>query len=85
MKNSNDTIGLLLVITLTNIHQDIPLCIQEGTTLHRLYLETAVHVLGGTITHHQERIQLYLQYLLRQMTESGVTNTRCCRYSCMRS
>jgi hypothetical protein len=29
-----------------------------------LYLETAVHVLGSTSTHHQERIQLYLQDLL---------------------
>jgi hypothetical protein len=29
-----------------------------------LYLETAVHVSGGTSTHHQERIQLYLQHLL---------------------
>jgi hypothetical protein len=29
-----------------------------------LYLETALHVLGGTSTHHQERIQLYLQLLL---------------------
>jgi hypothetical protein len=29
-----------------------------------LYLKTAVHVLGGTFTHHQERIQLYLQHLL---------------------
>jgi hypothetical protein len=27
-----------------------------------LYLETALHVLGGTSTHHQERIQLYLQH-----------------------
>ena len=26
-----------------------------------LYLETALHVLGGTSTHHQERIQLYQQ------------------------
>jgi hypothetical protein len=25
-----------------------------------LYLETALHVSGGTCTHHQERIQLYL-------------------------
>ena len=24
-----------------------------------LYLETALHVSGGTSTHHQERIQLY--------------------------
>jgi hypothetical protein len=29
-----------------------------------LYLETTVHVSGGTSTHHQERIQLYLQHLL---------------------
>jgi len=29
-----------------------------------LYLETALHVSGGTSTHHQERIQLYLQHLV---------------------
>ena len=29
-----------------------------------LYLETALHVSGGTSTHHQERIKLYLQHLL---------------------
>ena len=28
-----------------------------------LYLETALHVSGGTSTHHRERIQLYLQHL----------------------
>ena len=28
------------------------------------YLETTLHVLGGTSTHHQERIQLYLQHLV---------------------
>ena len=33
--------------------------------LHGLfYLETAVHVSDGTTTHHQERIQLYLQHLV---------------------
>ena len=83
-----------------------------------LYLETALHVSGGASTHHQERIQLYLQHLvfvtplllsaaiveelepLRHAQHAqtgsnsstiaadscnGVTNTRCCRYSCMRS
>jgi hypothetical protein len=87
-----------------------------------LYLETALPVSGSTSTHHQERIQLYLQHLLfviplllstaiswnrfecvvagvhPQNTQTGsnfstiaadssngVTNTRCCRYSCMRS
>jgi hypothetical protein len=33
--------------------------------LHSLfYLETALHVSGGTITCHQERKQLYLQHLV---------------------
>jgi hypothetical protein len=40
--------------------------IQNYATLHSLYiyLETALHVSGGTSTHRQERIQLYLQHLL---------------------
>jgi len=29
-----------------------------------LHLETALHVSGGTSTHHQERIQPYLQHLV---------------------
>jgi hypothetical protein len=29
-----------------------------------LYLETALHVSGGTSTHHQECIKLYLQHLV---------------------
>jgi hypothetical protein len=29
-----------------------------------LYLETALRVSGGTSTHHQERIKLYLQHLV---------------------
>jgi hypothetical protein len=29
-----------------------------------LYLEAALHVSGGTSTHHQERIQMYLQHLV---------------------
>jgi hypothetical protein len=39
--------------------------IQRDATLHNLfYLETALHVSGGTSTHLQERKQLYLQYLV---------------------
>ena len=39
--------------------------IQQDATLHSLfYLETALHVSGGIITHHQERKQLYLQHLV---------------------
>jgi hypothetical protein len=29
-----------------------------------VYLETALHVWGGTSTYHQKRIQLYLQHLV---------------------
>jgi len=29
-----------------------------------LYLETALHVSGGTSTHHQERIEMYLHHLV---------------------
>jgi len=29
-----------------------------------LYLETALHISGVASTHHQERIQLYLQHLV---------------------
>jgi len=71
--------------------------IQQDATLHSLfYLETAVHVSGGTITHHQERKQLCLQHLvfvtplllpaaIAAGIINGVTNTRCCRYSCLSS
>jgi hypothetical protein len=61
-----------------------------------LYLETALHVSGGTSIHHQERKQLYLEHLvfvtplllpaaIAAGSSNGVTNTRCCRYSCMQS
>jgi hypothetical protein len=52
-----------------------------------LYLETALHASGDTSTHHQKRIQLYLQYLvsIAAGSSNGVTNTRCCTYSCMLS
>ena len=68
----------------------------QDVTLHILfYLETALHVSGGTPTHHQERIRLYLQHLvfvtplllpaaIAAGSSNGVTNTRCCRYSRMR-
>jgi hypothetical protein len=43
----------------------IPIYIQQDATLHSLfYMETALHVSGGTTSHHQERIQLYLQHLV---------------------
>jgi hypothetical protein len=80
-------------------HKIILIYVQQDAMLHSLfYLETALHVWGGTTTHHQERKQLYLQHLVfvialllpaAIMEEAGssnaVTNTRCCRYSCLHS
>ena len=44
---------------------NILIYIQQDATLHSLfYLETALHVSGGTNTHHQERKQLFRQHLL---------------------
>jgi hypothetical protein len=43
----------------------LTLYIQQDATLHSLFhLETALHVSGGTITHHQKGKQLYLQHLV---------------------
>jgi hypothetical protein len=47
---------------IVSIFQYISNKIQRYTVY--LYLETALHVSGGSSTHHQERIQLYLQHLL---------------------
>jgi hypothetical protein len=69
------------------IYTDISNKMQRYTVY--LYLETALHVSGGTFPHPQERIQLYLQHLvfvtIAADSSNCVTNTRCCRYSCMRS
>jgi len=48
------------------VHRNnIIMYIQQVAALHSLfYLETALHVSGGTITHQQERKQLYLQHLV---------------------
>jgi len=37
---------------------------QDATLLSLFYLETALHVSGGNITHHHEHKQLYLQHLV---------------------
>jgi hypothetical protein len=43
--------------------KNILMQIRQDATLHSLfYLETALHVSGGTTFHHQERKQLYLQH-----------------------
>jgi len=72
----------------------VPIYIQQDATLHSLlYLETALHVSGDTSTHHQERVQLYLQHVvfvtqlllpatIAAGSSNGLTNTRCCRFSC---
>jgi hypothetical protein len=72
-------------------HKNILIYIQQDATLNSLfYVETALRVSGGSTTHYQERIQLYLQHLvfvtpILLSAANGLTNTRCCRYSCLRS
>ena len=45
--------------------KNILIHIQQDATLHNLfYLKTALHVSGGTTTHHQERKQLYRQHMV---------------------
>jgi len=51
--------------TLVIMRSFILIYIQQDATLHSLlYLETALHVSSGTIHHHQERKQPYLQHLV---------------------
>jgi len=55
----------LYKMTRKTVQKNILIYIQQDATLHSLfYLETALHVSGSTITHHQERKQLYLQHLV---------------------
>jgi hypothetical protein len=50
---------------LTILKNIILIYIKRYATLRSLfYLETALHVSGGTSTHHQEHKQLYLQHLV---------------------
>jgi len=53
---------MFMALCIVSIFQYIPNKTQRYTVY--LYLETALHVLDGTSTHHQERIQLYLQHLV---------------------
>jgi hypothetical protein len=65
--------------------------IQQDAMLHSLfYLETALHVSGGTTIHQEKRKQMYLQHLvfvtplllpavIAAGSSNGVTNNRCCR------
>jgi hypothetical protein len=47
------------------LYNFILICIQQDEMLHSLFfLKKALHVSGGTTTHHPERKQLYLQHLV---------------------
>jgi len=52
----------MLHVSISRIFQYISNKMQRYTVY--LYLETALHVLGGISTHHQEHTQLYLQHLV---------------------
>jgi len=65
-KQINYTYKIFIFNVHGSVHlKNIPISIQQDATLHNLlYLETALHVSGGTSTHHQERMQLCLQHLV---------------------
>jgi len=93
----SESVNFFLFNVHGSVHHNILIYIQQDATLHSLfYLETALHVSGGTTTHHQEHKQLHLQHLvfvtplllraaIAAGSSNGVTNTRCCRYSCLSS
>jgi hypothetical protein len=56
------------------VHRNnILIYIQQDATLHGLfYMETALHTSDGTITHHQERKQPYLQHLVPDAVDTVV-------------
>ena len=62
--------NLLTPLVIFNVHgsvrrNNILIYIQQEAKLHSLfYLEIALHISGGTTTHHQKRKQLYLQHLV---------------------
>jgi hypothetical protein len=68
MKTGNLHVQLTLILLMWRkgelliVFQYIPNKMQSYTVY--LYLETTLHVSGGTFTHHQERIQLHLQHLV---------------------
>ena len=70
LTTTNVILNFMVTVLTFNVHgfvrrKNIPIYIQQDATLHSLfYLETALHVSGVTSTHHQERIQLYLQHLV---------------------
>jgi hypothetical protein len=51
-----------MITCIVSIFQYISNKMQRYTVY--LYLETVLHVSGGTFTHHEERIHLYLQHLI---------------------
>ena len=57
-----ENLGIDISIILEPVFQYTSKKMQRYTVY--LYLETALHVSGGISTHHQERIQLYLQHLV---------------------
>jgi hypothetical protein len=62
----NPICHLLILLGDLNFMGPCIVSISNKTQCHTvyLYLETALQVSGGTSTHHQERIQLYLQHLV---------------------
>ena len=89
------SISYSLIKCLDILKQFLLIYFQRDVRLHIIYFwKTALHVSGGTSTHHQEHTQLYLQYLVLVKplllpaavaagSSNGLTSTRYCKYSCV--
>ena len=65
MQKSRSQFRLEICTEDVNKPENILIYIQQDATLHGLfYLETALHVAGGTTTHRQERKKVFLQHLV---------------------
>jgi hypothetical protein len=82
--------------SLFNVHRSVHLkniliYIQQDATLHHLfYLETALHIstcfgVGTSLSVLQHTQNSSNSSTIAANSSNGVTNTRCCRYSCLRS
>jgi len=71
-----------------SVHRNnILIYIQQDATLHNLfYLETALHVSGLSVLCTAQHTQTSsTSSTIAADSSNGVTNTRCCRHSCLRS
>jgi hypothetical protein len=65
--------GLLYLYFYTHTHTHVYIYSQQDAVLHSLfYLETTLHISGGTTFHHQERKQLHLLFVTPLLLSTAI-------------